>query len=139
MTSISKTTRFLLKTAIAVASSANKKLVARIFYDKGSQCSNVRTKFASKLDLTPIEDKFLSVHGFGGKITEHSHGVTDIVFETPSGVENIRVLITDQIVQPLQQYCFNDHKSHNCLQDLLLANDFKENFTVDILLGDDAA
>ena len=84
--------------------------------------------------------EFLSAHGFGGKVTEHSYGVTDIGLETPSGIENVCVLITDEIVQPLQQYCFSDFSSHPRLRDLPLANDYKDNsFTVDILLGADAA
>ena len=133
-------TTILLKTAKAVASSANKKLMARIFFDEGSQRSYVRTAFANELDLTPNTHEFLSVHGFGGKVTEHSYGVTDIGLETPSGIENVRVLITDEIVQPLQQYCFSDFSSHPRLRDLPLANDYKDNsFTVDILSGADAA
>ena len=134
------TTTILLKTAKAVASSDNKKLMARILFDEGSQCSYVRIAFANELDLTPNTHKFLSVNGFGGKVAEHSYGVTDIGLETPSGIENVLVLITDEIVQPLQQYCFTDFSSHPHLLDLPLANDYKDNsFTVDILLGADTA
>ena len=121
------TTTILLKTAKAVASSANEKLMARIFFDEGSQCSYVRTEFANELDLTPNTHEFLSVHGFGGKVTEHCYGVTDIGLQTPSGIENVRVLITDDIVQPLQQYCFSDFSTHPRLRDLPLANDYKDN------------
>jgi len=135
-----ETTTILLKTAKAVAISANKKLMARIFFDEGSQRSYIRTAFASKSDLAPKKYEFLSVYGFGGKISEHSYGVTDIGLETPSGIENVRVLITDEIVQPLQQHCSQDLLSHPRFRDLPLANDFKDNsFTVDILLGADAA
>ena len=134
------TSTILLKTAKTVASSANKKFMARIFFDEGSQCSYVRTAFANKLNLAPTTHEFLTVHGFGGKVTEHSYGVTDIGLETPLGIENVRVLITDEIVQPLQQYCLTDLKSYPRFRNLPLANDYKDNsFTVDILLGADAA
>ena len=134
------TSTILLKTAKTVASSANKKLMARIFFDEGSQRSYVRTAFANKLNLAPTTYEYLTVHGFGGKVTEHSYGVTDIGLETPSGIENVRVLITDEIVQPLQQYCLTDLKSYPRFRDLPLVNDYKDNsFTVDILLGADAA
>ena len=114
--------------------------MARIFFDEGSQRSYVRTAFANKLNLAPTTYEYLTVHGFGGKVTEHSYGVTDIGLETPSGIENVRVLITDEIVQPLQQYCLTDLKSYPRFRDLPLANDYKDNsFTVDILLGADAA
>ena len=134
------TSTILLKTAKTIASSANKKLMARIFLDEGSQRSYVHTAFANELNLAPTTHDFLTVHGFGGKVTEHSYGVTDIGLETPSGIENVRVLITDEIVQPLQQYCLTDLKSYPRFRDLPLANDYKDNsFTVDILLGADAA
>ena len=93
----------LLKTAKTVASSANKKLMARIFLNEGSLRSYVCTAFANELNLAPATYDILTVHGFGGKVTEHSYGVTGIGLETPSGIENVCVLITDEIVQPLQQ------------------------------------
>ena len=135
-----ETTTILLKTAKALAISADKKLMARIFFDEGSQRSYVPTAFATQLDLAPKKYEFLSVYGFGGKVLERSYGVTDIGLETPTGIENVRVLITDEIVQPLQQHCSQDLQSHPRFRDLPLANDFTDNsFTVDILLGADAA
>ena len=135
-----ETTTILLKTAKAVAISADKKRMARIFFDEGSQRSYVRTAFATQLELAPKKYEFLSVYGFGGKVSEHSYGVTDIGLETPTGIENVRVLITDEIVQPLQQHCSQDLQSHPRFRDLPVANDLTDNFfTVDILLGADAA
>ena len=130
----------LLKTAKAVAVSADKKVTARICFDEGSQRSYACTEFASALDLIPTSYEPLSVSRFGGNITEHSYGVTNIGLETPTGIKNVRVLIIDEIVQPLQHYDFDNIKSHPRLQNLPLANDFKDSsFVVDILLGADAA
>ena len=77
--------------------------MARIFFNEGSQRSYVCTTVANELDLAPNTHKFLSVHGCGGRVTEHSCGVTDIGIETPPRIENVCVLITDDIVQPLEQ------------------------------------
>ena len=54
----------LLKTAKTVASSANKKLMARIFLDEGSLRSYVCTAFANELNLAPATYDILNVHGF---------------------------------------------------------------------------
>ena len=53
------TSTILLKTAKTVASSANKKLMARIFFG---------TAFANELNLAPTTHEFITVHGFGGKV-----------------------------------------------------------------------
>eukprot|EP00795_Rhopilema_esculentum_P000542 gene542-biopygen7104 len=130
----------LLKTAKGVAVSSDKKLAARIFFDEGSQRSYVRSGFASQLGLNPISCELLSVSGFGGTVTQHNYGVTEIGLETPQGIEHVRVLITEEIVQPLDHSGYSEFKSHPRLQGLTLANDFEEDkFVVDILLGADAA
>ena len=135
-----ETTKILLKTAKTVTTSANKKLMARIFFDEGSQRSYVRTACASQLDLAPKKYECLSVYGFGGKVSEHSYRGTDIGLETPTDIKNVCVLITDDVVQPLQQHFSQDLQFHPRFRDLPLANDFKDSsFTVDILLGADAA
>ena len=94
---------------------------------------------ATQLDLAPKKCEILSVHWFGGKVSKRSYGVTEIGLETPTGIENVCVFATDKIVRPLQ-HCFQDLQSHPHFRDLPLANDIKDNsFTVDILLGADAA
>ena len=129
-----------LKTAKAVAISAEKTLTARLFFDEGSQRSYIRADFASALDLTPTSFETLSVCGFGGTVTEKRYGVTNIELATPTGVEYVNVLVTDEIVQPLSQHFSFDIKSHPRLQNLNLANDFSDSsFVVDILLGADTA
>ena len=129
-----------LKTAKAVAISAEKTLTARLFFDEGSQRSYIRADFASALDLTPTSFETLSVCGFGGTVTEKRYGVTKIGLATPAGVEYVNVLVTDEIVQPLSQHFSFDIKSHPRLQNLNLANDFSDSsFVVDILLGADTA
>ena len=130
----------LLKIAKGVAVSSDKKLAARIFFDEGSQRSYVRSGFAAQLGLNSISCELLSVSGFGGTVAQHNYGVTEIGLETPQGIEHVRVLITEEIIQPLDHSGYSQFKSHPRLQGLTLANDFEEDkFIVDILLGADAA
>ena len=78
--------------------------------------------------------------GFGGTVAQHNYGVTEIGLETPQGIEHVRVLITEEIVEPLDHSGYSQFKSHPRLQGLTLANDFEEDkFVVDILSGADAA
>ncbi len=56
----------LFKTTKAVAVVNDKKLNAKVFFNKGSQCSYVPTEFANQLSLTPKSDELLSVSGYGG-------------------------------------------------------------------------
>ena len=136
----SATGAVFLKTAKAIAVSSEKSLTARIFFDEGSQRSYIRADFAAALDLTPKSFETLSVCGFGGTVTEKNYGVTKIGLATPFGIEYVTVLVTDEIVQPLNQHFSYKIKSHPRLQKLNLANDFSDSsFIVDILLGADAA
>ena len=129
-----------LKTAKAVAVSAERKLTARIFFDEGSQRSYIRTAFASDLNAIPTSYETLSVCSFGGSVTEKTYGITQIGLETPTGIENVSLLVTDEIVQPLSQQYYSAVKSDPRLYDLHLANDYSDSsFVVDILLGADAA
>jgi len=90
-----------LKTAKAVALSTEKKLTARIFFDEGSQRSYIRTAFASALNVVPTSYETLSVCCFGASMTGKSFGVTTIVLEVPTGDEYVSLLVTNEIVQPL--------------------------------------
>ena len=130
----------LLKTAKAVAISDERKLTARIFFDEGSQRSYIRAAFASALNVSPTSYETLSVCSFGGSITEKIYGVTKIGLKTPTGIEHVSLLVTDEIVKPMNQSYSSDIKSDPRLYDLHLANDYSDrSFVVDILLGADAA
>ena len=130
----------LLKTAKALAVVKDTKLSANIFFDEGSQRSYIRTEFANQLGLTPDSYELLSVSGFGGSVTKHNYGVSTVGLETLSGVESVKVLMSDEIVKPLNHTGCSDLKNYPRLQELQLANDFLEDhFAVDILLGADAA
>ena len=130
----------LLKTAKAVAVVNDQKLTANIFFDEGSQRSYVRAEFAEKLGLKPVSYERLSVSSFGGAVTTHNYCVSTIGLETPSGIESIKVLVSDEIVQPLNQSGCLRLKSDPRFQGLKFANDFSdEKLEVDILIGADAA
>ena len=130
----------LLKTAKAVALSIEKKLTAQIFFDEGSQRCYIRTTFASALNVVPTSYETLSVCSFGGSVTEKSYGVTKIGLETPTGVEYVSLLVTDEIIQPVNQQYYLDLKAVPRLYDLHLANDYSDtSFVIDILLGADVA
>ena len=129
-----------LKTAKAVALSTEKKLTAQLFFDEGSQRCYIRTTFASALNVVPTSYETLSVCSFRGSVTEKSYGVTKIGLETPNGVEYVSLLVTDEIVQPLNQQYYLDLKAVPRLYDLHLANDYSDTFfVIDILLGADVA
>ena len=130
----------VLKTTKAVALSTKKKLTARIFLDEGSQRSYIRIAFASALNVVPTSYETLSVCSFGGSVTEKTYGVNKIKLETPTGVEYVSLLVTDEIVQPLNQQYYSDLKVDPRLYDLHLVNDYSDtSFVVDILLEADVA
>ena len=82
----------------------------------------------------------LSVSGFGGVVAKQNYCVSTIGLETPSGIELVKVLVSDEIVQPLIQSGCLGLKSDPRFQDLEFANDFNDaKFAVDTLLGADAA
>ena len=57
-----------------------------------------------------------------------------------SGIELVKVLVSDEIVQPLNQSCCLHLKSDARIHDVEFANDFTDaNFEADILLGADVA
>ena len=82
-----ETTMILLKTAKAVAISANKKLMVRIFFDEGSQRSYVRMAFASQLEVAPKKYEFYLHIVSEERFLNGGNGVTDIRLETPTGIE----------------------------------------------------
>ena len=130
----------LLKTAKAVVVVNDKTLMANIFFDEGSQRSYIRAGFAEQLGLKPESYERLSVSGFGGVVTKQNYCVSTIGLETPSGIELVKVLVSDEIVQPLNQSGCLRLKSDPSFQDLEFANDFNDaNVAVDLLLGADAA
>ena len=75
-----------LKSTKAVALSIKKKLTDRIFFHEGSQRSYFRTAFASSVFWRLSDCK--------------TYGVTKIGLETPTRVEYVLLLVTDEIVQP---------------------------------------
>ena len=82
----------------------------------------------------------LSVCSFGGSVTEKTYGVTKIWLEIPTGVEYVSLLVTEEIVQPLNQQYYSDLKADPRLYDLHLANVYSDtSFVIDILLGADVA
>ena len=92
------------------------------------------------MGLKPESYERLSVSGFGGVVTKQNYCVSTIGLETPSGIELVQVLVSDEIVQPLNQSGCLRVKSDPHFQDLEFANEFNDaNFAVDILLGADAA
>ena len=101
----------LLKTAKTVAISAERKLTARIFFDEGSQRSYTRAAFAPALNISPTSYEIFSVCSFGGSVTEKIYGVTKIGLETPTGIEHVAFLVTDEIVKPMNQRYSSDIKS----------------------------
>ena len=130
----------LLKTAKAVVVGNDNTLIANIFFDEGSQRSYIRAGFAEQLGLKPESYERLSVSGFGGVVTKHNYCNSTIGLETPSGIELVKVLISDEIVQLLNQCGCLRPKSDPRFQDLRYTNDFNDaNFEVDILLGANAA
>ena len=81
-----------------------------------------------------------SVSGFGGVVTKRIYSVSTIGLQTPSGIELVKVLVSDKILQPLHQSGCLHLKSDPRFQDVEFGNDFTDaNFDVDILLGADAA
>ena len=93
----------LLKTAKVAAVANNTKTHANIFFDEGSQRGYVRKSFANQLGLAPESYEPLSVSGFGGTVMTQNYGVSTIGLETTSGIEFVKVLVSDEIVKPLSQ------------------------------------
>ena len=130
----------LLRTAKAIVLVNDKTLPANILFDEGSQRSYIRADFAKQLGLQPDSYKFLSISSFGGAVTKQNYCVSTIGLKTPSGIELVKGLISDEIVQPLNQGSYSYLRSDPHFQDIDLANDFNdENFVVDVLLGAGAA
>ena len=130
----------LLKTAKATEVVNDKTVIANVFFDEGSQRSYIRAGFAKQLGLKPESYELLSVSSFGGHVTNQNYSVTTIGLDTPSGIELVKVLVSDEIVQPLNQSGCSRLKTDPRFHDFKFANDFNDdNFEVDILIGADAA
>ena len=130
----------LLKTAKAAVVLNDKTVIANIFFDEGSQRSYIRAGFANELGLKPESYELLSVSSFGGNVTKQNYPVTTIGLDTPSGIELVKVLVSDEIVQPLNQSGCSILKTNPRFHDFKFANDFNgDSFEVDILIGADAA
>ena len=92
------------------------------------------------MGLKPESYECLSVSGIGGVVTKQNYCVSTIGLETPSGIELVKVLVSDEIVQPLNQSGCLRLKSDPRFQDLEFTNDFNDvKCAVDVLLGADAA
>ena len=130
----------LLKTAKASVVVNDKTVIANVFFDEGSQRSYIRAGFANKLGLKPESYDLLSVSSFGGYVTQQNYSLSTIGIDTPTGIELVKVLVSDEIVQPLNQSGCSRLKNDPRFQDFKFANDFNEDsFEVDILIGADAA
>ena len=130
----------LLKTAKAFVVINDKKILANVFFDEGSQRSYIRAGFAKQFGLKPESYELLSVSSFGGHVTKQNYSVTTIGLDTPSGIELVKVLVSDEIVQPLNQRGCSRLQTDPRFHDFEFANDFNdESFEVDILIGADSA
>ena len=130
----------LLKTAKAVVVVNDKTLMANIFFDEGSQRSYIRAGFAEQLGLKPESYNVFPFLVLEGSLPNKTIAFLRLGLKLPSGIELVKVLFSDEIVQPLNQSGCLRLKSDPRFQDLEFANDFNDaNFEVDILLGADAS
>ena len=81
----------------------NKTMLANVFFEEASQRSYIRVGFAMQLGLKPESYELLSVSSFGGQVKKQKYSLTTIGLDTPSGINLVKVLISDEIVQPLNQ------------------------------------
>ena len=111
---------------------------ANIFIDEGSQRSYITRHLAHSLEIIPYSKQEMIVHGFGGHSSRKTYDVARIGVVTHEGVQDIDVLITDEIVHPIDQTGWNQYVSKTRVQEFQLADQYDQNeFVVDILIGVD--
>jgi hypothetical protein len=93
----------MVKTARATADFKGKQVQVRIFIDKGSQRSYISQKIAHELGIEPVEYVDLDVRGFHNSVSRDRYGRTNIGIKTSVGIQEIPVLITWEIVGPIDQ------------------------------------
>ena len=130
----------LLETGKVKLNNNDREITAGVLFDRGSMASYLRRETATKLGLQPHSQQSLHVNGFGGHTSKKSYDVAHVDVKTNEGLKTIEVLVTDEIVKPINQEGWAACKEYNHIAGLKLANDFSEKtFTVDMLIGCDYA
>ena len=130
----------LMKTAKAVADYNGRQVPVRMFFDEGSQRSYLRREVADKLGVVSHGYIDLGISGFAASYSQDRYGMATIGIVTSDGTKRVPVLITQDIVSPINQRGWQGCLSLPHVRGLELADDFQErDFVVDLLIGADCA
>jgi hypothetical protein len=131
----------LLETGKVTLKHGYRESQAGILMDRGSMSSYIRRDTAQKLGLKPHNTQILHVNGFGGHTSRKAYDVTHVDVVTRDGIKTITVLVTDEIVKPINQQGWAACQEYDYIAQIEdLANDFCDTeFIVDVMIGCDHA
>jgi hypothetical protein len=93
----------LLETGCVSLENGDTKIKAGILIDRGRMLSYVHGDTAAKLGLQAQGKRSLNVNGFGFHVSKRCYDVASISVATTEGPKQIEVLITNEIVKPINQ------------------------------------
>jgi hypothetical protein len=112
-----------------------------VLIDRGSMLSYIRKGTAAKLGLEAHGKRYLNVNGFGGHVSRRCYDIAFVSVATNEGSKQIEVLVTDEIVKPINQSGWKKCLTHEYIRELPLADNLNSggHLVVDLLIGCDSA
>ncbi|XP_064642461.1 uncharacterized protein LOC135496842 [Lineus longissimus] len=132
----------LLETGRVTLENGDAQIKAGVLIDRGSMLSYIRKDTAVKLKLQPHGKQYLNVNGFGGHVSKRCYDMASVNVATNEGPKVMDVLITDEIVKPINQSGWKKCLNHDYIKELPLADNLGAKtgkLTIDLLIGCDSA